>query len=155
MIYKIFLSAVVLASLTNCKSNKMSTNSDSKKNESVSQAKDQKNTVYLNEGENRFLAEYQMNVTFKNISEDSRCPEGVQCVWAGVAVANVEFMSTTSRPVTLQIATTDVAAKNLSKKVNFNGYEISLAQVSPNPSEKTSAANLKGKYRIGLVFKKM
>jgi hypothetical protein len=156
MIYKTFLSAVLMASLTNCNANKnMSADSDKAKVETSAPSNNQKNTVYLNEGENKFLTEYQMNVTFKSISEDSRCPEGVQCVWAGIAVANVELMSTTSRPMTVQIATSDLKSKNLSKKVMFNGYEISLVQVSPNPTETKTAATLKGKYKIGLTFKKV
>ncbi len=35
----------------------------------------QQGIIYFSEGENKFLEEYQMNVTFKGISEDSRCPE--------------------------------------------------------------------------------
>ena len=37
--------------------------------------------LYLSEGENKFLKEYNMNVTFKRI-EDGHCPEGVNCIWS-------------------------------------------------------------------------
>ncbi len=114
---------------------------------------DPKGIVYLREGENRFLKEYQMNVTLINIHEDSRCPPKVQCVWAGAVVVNIELMSTTSRPVTVQLATVNMPTRSLKKSTEFNGYKISLVEVSPSSSDKGFRA-LKGSYRIGLKFEK-
>ena len=110
--------------------------------------------IYFNQGENKFLPKYQMNVTFKGISEDSRCPEGVNCIWAGVAIAQVEVMSTTSRPVTLNLATMDNAGRNYHQSEGFNGYTISLEEVSPFPKSDGGAKALEGKYRIGIKFTK-
>jgi hypothetical protein len=110
--------------------------------------------IYLNEGENKFLKEYQMNVTFKGISEDSRCPKDVTCIWAGVAVAQVEVMGVATRPMTLNIATMDNKGRNYSKSADFNGYTISLAQVDPYPGDAEGAKALQGKYKIGIVIKK-
>jgi len=110
--------------------------------------------IYFNEGENKFLPEFQMNVTFKNIAEDSRCPQGTQCVWAGVAVANVELMSTTSRPMTFQFSTTDMKGKDYHKTQSFNGYTISLKEITPHPTSENSAKSLSGKYRIGIEISK-
>lgn len=110
--------------------------------------------IYFNEGENKFLKEYQMNVTFKGIPEDSRCPKGVNCIWAGVAVAQVEVMGVATRPMTLNIATMDNKGRNYSKSADFNGYTISLAQVDPYPGDAEGAKALQGKYKIGIVIKK-
>jgi hypothetical protein len=110
--------------------------------------------IYLNEGENIFLKEYQMNVTFKGISEDSRCPKGVNCIWAGVAVAQIEVMGTATRPMVLNLATTDNEGRNYHKTGNFNGYSISLAEVTPYPESQDGAKALIGKYKIALSFKK-
>lgn len=110
--------------------------------------------IYLNEGENKFLKEYQMNVTFKGISEDSRCPKDVTCIWAGVAVAQVEVMGVATRPMTLNIATMDNKGRNYSKSADFNGYTISLADVQPYPGAAEGTKALNGKYKIGIVIKK-
>jgi hypothetical protein len=110
--------------------------------------------LYFKEGENRFLKEYQMNVTFKGISEDSRCPKNVNCIWAGVAVAQVEIMGTATRPMTLQIATLDNQARNYHSSASFNGYTVSLAEVQPYPDGIDGAKALKGQYVIGITIKK-
>lgn len=110
--------------------------------------------IYFNEGENRFLKEYQMNVTFKGISEDSRCPKDVTCIWAGVAVAQVEVMGTTTRPMTLHLASIDNKGRNYHKSTEFNGYTISLVDVQPYPGAAEGTKALNGKYKIGITIKK-
>lgn len=142
--------------LMNCnaqkKNNKIKVDTDKAKMNQVS--KSDKTILYLNEGENRFLKDYQMNVTFKGISEDSRCPKDVNCIWAGVAVAQIEVMGTATRPMTLEIATIDNKARNYSASAVFNGYTISLADVQPYPGAVDGAKALKGKYRIGIIITK-
>ncbi|KQT17697.1 hypothetical protein ASG31_09225 [Chryseobacterium sp. Leaf404] len=157
MYYKTIILSLGFLSLTNCKSQKAK--SDVIKAE-ISEIGDVKTTtkegeiIYLKEGENKFLKEYQMNVTFKGISEDSRCPKDVQCIWSGVAVAQVEVMATTSRPVTLQISSIENKAKNYHKSADFNGYTISLADVNPYPESSKGTKDLKGNYKIGIIIKK-
>ncbi len=111
-------------------------------------------TIYLKEGENKFLKAYEMNVTFKRIVEDSRCPKDVQCVWQGTAVAEVEFMGLYTRPVTLQFSTLSDSGKGLSQRQDFNGYTISLVSVAPEITTNKASADLKGNYRIALRFEK-
>ncbi|MCJ8153170.1 hypothetical protein MKJ01_05270 [Chryseobacterium sp. SSA4.19] len=113
-----------------------------------------KQIIYFNEGENRFLKDYQMNVTFKGISEDSRCPKDVNCIWAGAAVAQVEVMGTATRPMTLSLATTDNKGRNYSTSAEFNGYTITLAEVNPYPTAAEGSKALNGKYRIGIMISK-
>lgn len=155
MLKSIILSLGILG-LLNCKSHKMK--NDEIKIQ-VAEHGDVKTTtregeiIYFKEGENKFLKEYQMNVTFKGISEDSRCPKDVQCIWSGVAVAQIEVMSTTSRPMILNIASIENKSKNYLRSVDFNGCTISLADVAPYP-QSSDAKSLKGSYKIGLIFKK-
>ena len=108
--------------------------------------------VYLKEGENKFLKEYEMNVTFKRIAEDSRCPKDVDCIWAGVATADVEFMGLYTRPVTLKLSTMSDAKKGYSKSQQFNGYTISLVELTPQTTSDKGFKALQGSYRIGLKF---
>nr|UVT38146.1 hypothetical protein CEMC19_00029 [uncultured bacterium] len=110
--------------------------------------------IYLSEGENKFLRQYQMNVTFKGISEDSRCPEGVNCIWAGVALAQVEVMGTSTRPMILNLASGDFPGRNYHQSAEFNGYTITLQDVAPYPKSQDGAKALAGKYKIGITIKK-
>lgn len=158
MFYKTSIIALSFISLISCNAKK-----DQKKQASSSQTstvksmnsdKEEKNVYYFNEGENKFLPEFQMNITFKNIAEDSRCPQGTQCVWEGVAVANVEFMSTTSRPMILQLSTSEVSGKNYHKTQSFNGYNITLHEVTPQPTSDKSKKKVIENYKIGISIAK-
>lgn len=114
----------------------------------------QSGLIYLSEGENKFLKEYDLNVTFKRLTEDSRCPKDVECVWAGNAMALIELMGTYTRPVTLELSTTENASKGLYNSQNFNGYEIALIKVTPQPTSSEGFKALQGKYKIALKFEK-
>lgn len=153
MLYKTILFSLGMLALTNCNAQK-ETKSTATTNTKEKTMNKEGNIIYFNEGENKFLREYQMNLTFTNIAEDSRCPEGVNCIWAGVAVANVLVMGTTTRPVTLTLATIDNQERNYSKSAEFNGYTISLTDVTPYPTSKDGAQALPGKYKIGITITK-
>lgn len=152
--YKSIIFSFGLISLINCKAQKEASSQSAAEIKSEVPSKKEGNIIYFNEGENKFLSEMQTNITFKNIAEDSRCPQGTQCVWAGVAVANVEFMSTTSRPMILQLSTAEVNGKSFHKTQSFNGYDITLAEVTPHPTSNEGTKSLAGKYRIGISVKK-
>lgn len=124
------------------------------KKEQTEMATDKTGVIYLSEGENRFIKEYEMNVTFKRMVEDSRCPEGVNCVWAGVAVAEVELMGLYTRPVTVQLSSLSDAKKGYSKTQDFNGNTISLVSVSPQITAAKGFKDLAGKYKIGIKITK-
>ena len=113
-----------------------------------------KNVVYLAEGENKFLKEFEMNVTFKRMVEDSRCPKDVECIWAGNAMAEVELMGLYTRPVTIQLSTMNDTSKNYVNTQNFNGYSISLIEVTPETTSAKGFKALKGTYKIALQFNK-
>ncbi|AZI34194.1 hypothetical protein [Kaistella carnis] len=127
---------------------------DTAKKEQQQASTDKAGVIYLKEGENKFLKEYDMNVTFKRLVEDSRCPKGVQCVWAGNATAEIELMGTYTRPVTLKISTTDNASKGYYTTQEFNGYAISLVEVTPETTSAKGFNALKGSYKIALKFEK-
>ncbi|MCW3161529.1 hypothetical protein [Chryseobacterium oryctis] len=156
MIHKTIIFSLGLLTLANCnaqKETKILTNTSASQTQSTPTNKENE-IIYFKEGENKFLKQYDMNVTFKDVSEDSRCPTDVQCIWAGVAVANIEVMGLSTRPVTLNLATMDNTSRNLSKSAQFNGYTISLREVTPYPNFKDGAGALKGKYQIGISIKK-
>lgn len=113
-----------------------------------------KGMIYLKEEENKFLKEYEMNVTFKRMVEDSRCPKDVQCIWAGNAIAEVELMGIYTRPVTVQLSTSNDANKGYANSEKFNGYKITLEDVTPETTSAKGFKSLKGSYQIALQFEK-
>lgn len=155
--YKNIIIGLSVVSLVNCNAQKETTKQTTTQQATIvneTPLKKEGKIIYFREGENKFLQEFQMNVTFKNIAEDSRCPEGTQCVWAGVAVANIELMSTTSRPMTLQFSTAEVKGKDYHKTQSFNGYTISLKEITPHPTAQNGTKSLAGMYKIGIEITK-
>lgn len=159
MFHKVIILSLGIFALTGCdaqKKSKINTKttemSAGTKTTSTNNQKD--GVIYLNEGENKFLREYQMNVTFKGVSEDSRCPEGVNCIWAGAALAQVEVMGTSTRPMILNLASIDYPGRNYRQSAEFNGYTITLQDVAPYPKQQDGTKALAGKYKIGITIKK-
>ncbi|MDR6489280.1 hypothetical protein J2799_003819 [Chryseobacterium vietnamense] len=159
MFHKVIILSLGIFALTGCDAQKKSRTttkatemSTGTKSAGTNNHKD--GVIYLSEGENKFLREYQMNVTFKGISEDSRCPEGANCIWAGVALAQVEVMGTSTRPMTLNLASADYPARNYHQSTEFNGYTITLQDIAPYPKSQDGAKALTGKYKIGITIKK-
>ena len=157
MFHKAIIFSLGIFALTGCDAQKKA-KPENKNTQTSTNTKtvDQKNgIIYLNEGENKFLRESDMNVTFKGISEDSRCPEGVNCIWAGVAVAQVEVMGTSTRPMVLYLATMNHPGKNYHQSADFNGRTITLEEVTPYPKAEGGTSALAGKYKIGISIKNM
>ncbi|MDR3022427.1 hypothetical protein [Chryseobacterium sp.] len=159
MFHKVIILSLGIFALTGCDAQKKSRintkASEMQTNPKAMNSNDQKDGVlYLSEGENKFLREYQMNVTFKGVSEDSRCPEGANCIWAGVALAQVEVMGTSTRPMTLNLASADYPGKDYHQSAEFNGYILTLQDVAPTPKSQDGAKALTGKYKIGITIKK-
>jgi hypothetical protein len=71
-----------------------------------------------------------LTVSFEKVSEDSRCPTGVQCIWAGngAVVLAPSTPSTGRYTVTLNTTLTPHAVK-------VGPYEVSLVGLSPNPQQ--------------------
>lgn len=107
--------------------------------------------IYFKEKENKFLKDFEMNVTFNKITEDSRCPKGVNCVWEGVAVAELTVMGTYTRPMTINLSTLNNSAKGYQNSTVFNGYKITLKSVTPYPTSSSKKAD--GKYQIGITIR--
>jgi len=64
---------------------------------------------------------------------DSRCPTGVQCVWAGEVKVILEATEGGNEPVELQLTW---QVRRGSTKATVGGYEMELMDVKPFPSQK-------------------
>jgi len=87
----------------------------------------------------------KIDLEFKQVSEDSRCPVDVTCVWEGIAIVNLKA-SNESETKNIQLATKDFEPKNTKKSTNFDGYKISLIDVKPYPGGKPEAKSITLKY---------
>ena len=78
-----------------------------------------------------------MRITFMGITEDSRCPTTVNCVWAGRAVA--EFKVVKGRETLIE-SLTDNPANDPALSTSFNafGHGVRLLQVMPYPATSNS-----------------
>ncbi|HEX8128348.1 MAG TPA: hypothetical protein VF527_04540 [Pyrinomonadaceae bacterium] len=70
----------------------------------------------------------KFKIKFVAVREDSRCPEGVQCVWAGNARVAVRVSSAGGRPVTIDLNTTTGL-----REVTYANYTIKLTNLAPRP----------------------
>ncbi|HEX6981579.1 MAG TPA: hypothetical protein VF181_02355 [Balneolaceae bacterium] len=64
------------------------------------------------------------SIQFNDLLEDSRCPKGVTCVWAGNAKVAIQF---NKQIVSLNTFT------DYPKQATVSGYTIQLVSVSPYP----------------------
>ncbi|MGC4128464.1 MAG: hypothetical protein QM564_02655 [Bergeyella sp.] len=142
-----FLTLLIsLMLVVGCNSRK-NTATESNTNMEMQENKDGKNgIIYLKQGETLLREDLQMNITFKGISEDSRCPEGVNCAWQGVAVAEVEFLSFYARPQTVKFATVNMESKGYSNKAEYNGKRFTLVSLSPGKKQNQKIES----YTIGI-----
>jgi len=96
----------------------------------------------LKYGQTAIIPAAGLAVTFKDLGEDSRCPEGALCIWAGnarvvVRLANEEVsLNTTLEP----------------REATSAGYKVQLLKVDPYP--KLDVQHDPAEYVITLVVTK-
>lgn len=96
----------------------------------------------LKRGQQASVTGTSLRIRFDAVTEDSRCPQGVQCVWAGNAAVNLRIMSSeTSRTLN-----TGVDPKN----TTIDDYIITLVDVKPAARQGGIGAN---DYRVVLEVK--
>jgi hypothetical protein len=69
-----------------------------------------------------------MRIRFLELVDDSRCPEDIDCIWAGNAKIKIEVRSGRNRRETFELN-----SMTEPKVVTYAGYEISLADLTPHP----------------------
>ena len=71
-----------------------------------------------------------LKISFSYVAEDSRCPEGVTCVWAGNAKVVLRVSKARRRSATMRLNT------NLDPKQDaYGGYDVKLVGLSPHPKK--------------------
>ena len=86
-----------------------------------------------------------LKVGFQGVSEDSRCPVNVQCVWEGDAAVEVTLEKPPAAKATRSLHT---SARN-PRETAYEGLKVRLKDLAPLPKE---GANVDAKeYRATLV----
>jgi hypothetical protein len=87
-----------------------------------------------------------IRIAFDGVSEDSRCPTGATCVWAGDAAATF----TLEKPPAAALQSTLHTNGRFERQTNFDNVVIRLEDVRPYPKEGVAIAP--GDYRATLVL---
>lgn len=73
----------------------------------------------------------KMYVRFVEVTADSRCPEGVDCVWEGDAEAVFSMRAGEGEPATMTLHT----AARYDREASAHGYTLRLVGLDPYPKE--------------------
>ena len=96
-------------------------------------------------GETVFVKAAEMNVRFVAVTEDSRCPADVTCIWAGEVKVSLEIRE--SSQAVSQVEISAGAGSTVA-----GGYSVTVARVEPQPVSTTRIAP--GDYRVTLKIEK-
>lgn len=135
MNYKLLLVAPAILLMTNCNT----------KAQNETNSSDGTVTIGLNK--KMTIPGSKIALEFNQVSEDSRCPVDVTCVWEGIAVVDLKATNGIETK-NFQLATKDFEPKNNKKSINYAGYKISLQDVRPYPGGKQEAQSITLKYEI-------
>lgn len=84
-------------------------------------------TVTMRPGEMAYLPDGAVNILFRGVVQDSRCPTDVTCVWEGDA--QVRLAVAVARHAWERV---DLHTSLEPKAVEFGGYVIRLIEVAPS-----------------------
>lgn len=96
-------------------------------------------------GDTRRLADDTLSVRFDGVTDDSRCPVGVQCVWEGDAVVQL----TLERPPAAAEARVLHTSQRFERETEYAGLVVRLVDLQPVPREGATIAP--EDYRVTLV----
>lgn len=72
----------------------------------------------------------KISVKFSDVNNESRCPTGVQCIWAGNAAVVVDVAKKTKKVVRATLNTNPAVQPN---EFEYKGYKIRLVGLNPYP----------------------
>jgi hypothetical protein len=75
------------------------------------------------------VARAGFKIKFVEMVEDSRCPEGTNCIWAGNAKVKIEVRDNRNNPRTFELNSTTRPTV-----ADYAGYEIKLSNLTPRPA---------------------
>ena len=100
-------------------------------------------------GQSARIQSEKMDIKFIDVTQDNRCPSGVECFTASQVSCAVEI---TKFNIQNQITLTDSAGSGTSTGYDFQNYQI-LFSVSPSPIAGKTIAG--GDYRLTLTVSQL
>ena len=92
----------------------------------------------------------RLRIKFTAVTQDSRCPSDVTCVWAGNAAVRLDVSTNRSNGKSLTL--NSAKGSSLANEVDYRGYKVKLVGLSPYPrSDQKIAA---GDYVVTLLVSK-
>lgn len=98
-------------------------------------------------GETVSIENKGLQISFRTVAEDSRCPEGMGCVWQGNAKIVLTLSQAGRRPANINLNTTLEPKHKL-----YDGYDLKLVRLNPYPKKDVRIE--KGDYVATLVVSK-
>jgi hypothetical protein len=68
-----------------------------------------------------------VRIGFDSVIEDSRCPKGVDCIWAGQGKIRIKLSKTNKKPASIELSTQQP------NNISHLGYRVTLVGLSPYP----------------------
>jgi hypothetical protein len=96
-------------------------------------------------GDTQRLSDDKLSVRFDRVTEDSRCPVGVQCVWEGDAVVQL----TLERPPAAAEARVLHTSQRFDRETEYAGLIVRLVDLQPEPRKGETIAP--EDYRVKLL----
>lgn len=93
------------------------------------------------------ISSESLHVRFDSVSEDSRCPENMVCIWSGNARVHCTIIKNQSSKQQIVLNTT-----TMPQNASYQGYTIRLAEVTPLP--KAGERTPQSAYRAGITITK-
>ncbi len=84
--------------------------------------------IKLGLNKQKVVSKGKLTIKFVSVVEDSRCPVGVDCIWAGNAKVQINATNQNGVSKTFELNTGLEP-----QSVTFEGYEIKLAGLLPHP----------------------
>jgi hypothetical protein len=82
----------------------------------------------VREGEQVEVDQGLLTVRFLEVAEDSRCPTGAQCAWAGEGVVVLRLARAGREPAEVTLRTTPSKDSG-----SYEGYRVVLRELDPHP----------------------
>ena len=86
----------------------------------------------LSVGQEVSSADGKLKIKFVSVPEDSRCPKGVNCIWAGNARVVLQVGEATGKPSRVELNTNPREATDAAEG-DYGLYRIKLIGVAPYP----------------------
>jgi hypothetical protein len=95
-------------------------------------------TVNIGLDQHKLTSTGRITIKFVAIEEDSRCPEGTTCVWAGNARVKITVSKGRKKAQTFSLNSTLSPTS-----ITYEGYDIAFVDLVPHPSMNKSVAREK------------